>query len=187
MVPCSASCPCPLSLLSLATVLWLPDLIGAAHALSLATAIIDQDILPSWRERTCSGTVVLGTVFGAIHNTGKDMVGSLLTSEGFQVHDPGVNVSARTFMEAIGNHETDILATSAFLTIIGREQKTVITSVEREGLRDNGRIMVSGGATTADFASRIGGDGYDLTAVGAVRLAEKLMRDGRGPDHARGV
>ena len=155
--------------------LWLPDLVGAADALQAAMPIIEEEIKRTGAKRESLGTVVAGTVFGDIHSIGKTMVCTLLTAEGFKVHDLGVNIKAEQFVEAIDKYNADILAMSALMTMTAPEQKKVIEHLKKEGLRDKVKIMVGGGAITEDFAREIGADGYDPTAPGAVKLARKLI------------
>ena len=155
--------------------LLLPYLVGAADALQAAMPIIEEEIKRTGAKRESLGTVVAGTVFGDIHSIGKTMVCTLLTAEGFKVHDLGVNIKAEQFVEAIDKYNADILAMSALMTMTAPEQKKVIEHLKKEGLRDKVKIMVGGGAITEDFAREIGADGYDPTAPGAVKLARKLI------------
>jgi len=155
--------------------LWLPDLVGAADAMQAAMPIIEEEIKRTGAKRESLGTVVAGTVFGDIHSIGKTMVCALLTAEGFEVHDLGINIKAEKFLEAVKNYKPDILAMSALMTMTAPEQKKIIGYLKEKGLRDKIKIMVGGGAITEEFAKDIGADGYDPTAPGAVKLAKKLL------------
>ena len=155
--------------------LFLPDLVGAADALSSATPIVEAEIARTGAKTERMGTVVIGTVFGDIHTIGKTMVATLLQAEGFTVHDVGINVTAEQFVEAVRTHKPDILAMSALMTMTAPEQRKVINSLESEGLRDSLKVMVGGGAISQEFADGVGADGYDPTAPGAARLARRLM------------
>lgn len=103
------------------------------------------------------------------------MVCTLLTAEGFEVHDLGVNIKAEEFLEATKKYNADILAMSALMTMTASEQKKVIEYLKKEGLRVKVKIMVGGGAITEEFAKDVGADGYDPTAPGAVKLARELI------------
>ncbi len=157
--------------------LWLPDLAGAADAMSSAMPIIEEEIKRSGAKRVSLGTVIVGTVFGDIHSIGKTMVCTLLTAEGFEVHDLGVNIKAEEFLEATKKYNADILAMSALMTMTASEQKKVIEYLKKEGLRNKIKIMVGGGAITEEFAKDVGADGYDPTAPGAVKLARRLTEN----------
>jgi len=155
--------------------LWLPDLVGAAAAMTSAMPIIEEEIKRVGAKRESVGTVVIGTVYGDIHTIGKTMVATLLTADGFAVNDLGINVTAESFVQGIAENKADILAMSALMTTTAPEQRKIIETLKREGLRDKVKIMVGGGAITQDFADSIGADGYDPTAPGAVKLARRLV------------
>lgn len=154
--------------------LWLPELVGAAAAMEAATPIIEEEINRIDAKRDSLGTVVIGTVYGDIHTIGKTMVATLLTADGFVVNDLGINVSAEGFVMGIKRYHADILAMSALMTTTAPEQRKVIEILKSEGLRDEVKIMIGGGAITQEFANSIGADGYDPTAPGAVSLARRL-------------
>jgi corrinoid protein of di/trimethylamine methyltransferase len=156
--------------------LWLPDLVGAASAMQAAMPIVEEELSKSGVKRESLGRIIIGTVFGDIHNIGKDMVAALLTAGGFEVHDLGVNVPADKFVKAVDKYEADVVAMSALLTTTASEQRKVIQMLKDKGIRDRIRVMVGGGAITANFAREIGADGYDPTAPGAVELARQLIR-----------
>ena len=155
--------------------LWLPDLVGAADAMTSATPIIEEEIKRRGITRESLGTIVIGTVYGDIHTIGKTMVATLLIAEGFVVNDLGINVTSERFVEGIKKYKADILAMSALMTMTAPEQRKVIETLKKEGLRDKVKIMVGGGAITQEFANSIGADGYDPTAPGAVKLACGLI------------
>ena len=155
--------------------LWLPDLVGAAGAMQSAMNVLEAEIKRIGAERRSLGTVVIGTVFGDIHNIGKDMVSTLLIAAGFEVHNLGVNIKAEEFIDAIEEHSADILAMSALLTTTATEQQKVIDALKDKGIREKVKVMVGGGAITEDFAKSVGADGYDPTAPGAVKLARSLV------------
>jgi len=155
--------------------LWLPDLIGAADAMTSATPIIEKEIKRRGITRESLGTVVIGTVYGDIHTIGKTMVATLLIAEGFVVNDLGINVTSERFVEGIKKYKADILAMSALMTMTAPEQRKVIETLKKEELRDKVKIMVGGGAITQEFANSVGADGYDPTAPGAVKLARRLI------------
>ena len=155
--------------------LWLPDLIGASETMSAATVIIEAEIKRTGAKQESLGVVVIGTVFGDIHDIGKNMVGTLLKAAGFQVYDLGINIQAEEFVKAITQYNAEVLAMSALLTTTAAEQKKVIDLLVEKGLRDKVKVMVGGGGITQDFAESIGADGYDPTAPGAVNLAMSFV------------
>lgn len=155
--------------------LWLPDLIAASETMSAATVILEEEIRRTGATKKSLGVVVIGTVYGDIHDIGKNMVATLLKAAGFEVHDLGINIQAETFVKAIVDYNAQVLAMSALLTTTASQQRKVIELLTENGLRDSVKIMVGGGGISKDFADSIGADGYDPTAPGAVNLARRFV------------
>ncbi len=154
---------------------FLPELVGAADAMQSAMPIIEAVIDEQGKERESAGKVVVGTVAGDIHNIGKTILCTLLTADGFEVIDLGIDVPNEKFLTVVKDEKPDLLAMSALLTITAQEQKNVIEALMREEIRDDVKIMVGGGAISEQFAEKIGADGYDPTAPGGVTLARRLL------------
>jgi len=157
--------------------LGLPDLIGAAEAMQSAMPILEQGIKRHRGKAINSGTVVIGTVLGDIHTVGKALVAVLLKVAGFKVYDLGVDVKTDQFLEGIDTYRPDILAMSTLMTTTVIEIGKVIDALKENGIRDNVKVMVGGGAVTGDFANHIGADGYAATAASAAEVAKKLVGD----------
>lgn len=155
--------------------LFLPELIAAAEAMSRATAPLEEEIQRQGKKKESLGTVLIGTVYGDIHDIGKNMVATMFKASGFQVIDSGVNVKADAFIEAVREKDPDILALSALLTTTAREQKKIIQSLQEHGIRDSVKVIVGGGGITRQFAESIGADGYDATASGAIVLGKRVL------------
>ena len=119
--------------------------------------------------------MVIGTVYGDIHNIGKDMVATLLRAAGFVVEDLGINVSRDKFVDAVRRHRPDVLAMSALMTTTVTGMRDVIEGIKEADLRDKVKVIVGGAPVTEDYAQRIGADGYDPTAPGAPKLAKRLL------------
>ncbi len=152
----------------------LPDVVVAAFAMKSAIPIVEGEIKRTGKRVGALGTVVIGTVFGDIHDVGKTMVAMLLKARGFRVIDLGINVAVEQFVKAVRECRPDVLAVSALMTVAAPEQAKIIQALADEGLRDRVRIMVGGGAITRKFAEHIGADGYEPSARGAVELAWRL-------------
>jgi methanogenic corrinoid protein MtbC1 len=154
---------------------WLPELVGGGAALQKAMNILEKEFKNKGEKRESLGRVVLGTVLGDIHNIGKNLVGSLLTANGYEVIDLDVNVSADKFLGAVTEYNPDILALSALMTTTSSEMNKVIMTLKSSGLRDKVKVIVGGAAITQRFAEEIGADGTSPTAPGAVELVQKMM------------
>ncbi len=157
--------------------IFLPDLMASAEAMRTAMAALEPEMKKSGSEREMAGIVVLGTTKGDIHEIGKSLVGTLLTAHGFCVHDLGVDVSGEKFAAKAGELNADIVGVSALLTTTMRNQRGVIESLEKAGLRSQVKVMVGGAPVTRSWAQEIGADGYAKDAMTAVALARELMHD----------
>ncbi|MBC8421425.1 MAG: cobalamin-dependent protein [Actinobacteria bacterium] len=155
--------------------LFLPDLVCASEVLKKAFPIINTEIEKRGEKAKSLGKVVLGTVFGDIHNIGKDMVSTLLYAAGFEVIDLGINVKSEDFLKAVREESPDILAMSALLTTTSAEQKNVIEGLIKAGLRDKVKIIVGGSPINQEFADLIGADGYGATAPEGVKMVKRFL------------
>ncbi len=116
-----------------AKILFLPDVVIAAEAMKKATAILEPEMARRGSERTVAGRVVLGTVKGDIHEIGKSLVGTLLSANGFEVHDLGVDVPFAKFAEKAREVNADIVGVSALLTTTMTGQQSVIEALDDLG------------------------------------------------------
>ena len=153
---------------------FIPEVLLAARAMNLAVETLEPYLAESGGLSE-QKTIVLGTVFGDLHDIGKNMVATMLKGAGFKVIDLGINVPAAKFVEAIKEHKPELLGLSALLTTTMPEMTNAIASVVESGLRDKVKIMVGGAPINAKFANDIGADGYSADAGDAVILAKKLV------------
>jgi corrinoid protein of di/trimethylamine methyltransferase len=153
---------------------FLPELIIGAEAMKKALAILEPAMVGD-QSREVVGRVVLGTVEGDMHEIGKTLVGTMLTANGFQVYDIGVDKTADDFVSAAEENNADIVGTSALLTTTMLQQKKVIEALAAADLRNKVKVMVGGAPVTESFAAEIGADGYAEDAISAVDLAFRLI------------
>ena len=152
----------------------LPDVVLAASAMKEALPIIEANIELEQKQELVVGTVVIGTVYGDIHDIGKTIVAMLLRARNFRVFDLGVSVTPEQFVEAIHQFKPDILALSALTTASSLELDPVIKLLAEKGVRRKIKLLVGGGAISEEYARRIGADGYHVSAQGAVEMAWHL-------------
>ncbi len=153
---------------------FLPDLIIGGEAMKDALAILEP-ALAAGQEREVAGRVVLGTVKGDLHEIGKTLVGTMLTANGFQVTDIGIDKPASEFVAAVKEANATLIGASALLTTTIPEQQKIIEALEEAGLRDQVKVMVGGAPVTQAWADKIGADGYAEDAIAAVTVAKKLV------------
>ena len=122
------------------------------------------------------GTIVMGTVKGDVHDIGKNLVNIMFEGAGFHVIDLGVQVAPEKFVDAVREHQPDIVGFSAFLTTTMPMFKANINALQKAGIRDKVIVMVGGAPVTQEYADAVGADGYASDASTAVRLAKDLIQ-----------
>ena len=153
---------------------FLPELIMGADAMKAALEILEPALVGN-QQREVVGRVVLGTVAGDLHEIGKTLVGTMLTANGFDVIDIGVDKSTDEFIAAVKEHNAEIIGASALLTTTMLQQKVLVQALEEAGLRNQVKVMVGGAPVTDSFAKEIGADGYAEDAISAVDMAMRLI------------
>jgi corrinoid protein of di/trimethylamine methyltransferase len=165
--------------------MFLPDMMLAARAMKAALAVLEPALAAQSSERRVRGRVVIGTVKGDIHEIGKNLVGTMLSASGFEVHDLGVDVAVERVVDKAREVNADIVGVSALLTTTMTGQRAVVAALDAAGLRPGVKVIVGGAPVTRAWAAEIGADGYSEDAVGAVALASRLM--GETADAAAGA
>ncbi len=120
------------------------------------------------------GTVVLFTVKGDVHDIGKNLVGTMLSTSGFNVIDLGVDVPKEKVVEAVRENSAQAIGMSVLLTSMVGSISDVVSALSAAGLRDNVKIAIGGACTTQQLADKMGVDALGRDAVEAVRIFESL-------------
>ncbi len=110
---------------------FLPELVMAGEAMKSAVAVLEPAMKAAGTQRQILGKVVLATVEGDIHEIGKSLVGTMLTSSGFEVYDLGVDVPTADLIAKAKEVDADIIGLSALLTTTMVKQKEVIDEVTK--------------------------------------------------------
>lgn len=152
---------------------FLPQLIGAAGAAQAAFEVIKQTLCETQGETVSSGTIVLATVKGDIHDIGKNIVKILLENYGYRVLDLGRDVPEETVADAVEREHVRLCGLSALMT-------TTLPSMERTIalLRERCpwcRVVVGGAVLTAEYAAKIGADFYAKDAKATVDAAKQVF------------
>ncbi len=154
---------------------FLPEVVASAEIFKQSNALVEPALFATRSDEEVGFLVVMATVKGDLHDLGKNMVGAMLRTSGFEVHDLGKDVSADTIVQTIRERKPRIVGLSALLTTTVPYQEVVIRTLEKEGLRDAVRVMVGGAPVTPEWAEKIGADGYANNAPEAVEIARKLV------------
>jgi 5-methyltetrahydrofolate--homocysteine methyltransferase len=156
--------------------MFLMELILGGEAMKAGLEVLKPEIAKQRKELTGSGMVILGTVEGDMHDIGKSVVNAMLTAEGFDVTDLGVDVPDQVFVNKTKEIKPHILGLSALMTTTRTKQKDVIDALKRAQLRNAVKVMVGGATVTPEWASEIAADGYGEDAVDAAKKAKELVK-----------
>jgi 5-methyltetrahydrofolate--homocysteine methyltransferase len=153
---------------------YLPEILIAARAMRSGTEKLQPHLTAADVQK--KGTVVVGTVEGDMHDIGKNLVKMMLESNGYDVHDLGVDVSADTFAAEAKSTSADIVATSALLTTTMTMIPSISKALETAGVRSKVKMLIGGAPITRQFADEIGVEGYADDCASAVDEADRLMK-----------
>lgn len=153
--------------------MFVPEVLMSAKAMNAAMEIVKPLIADN--DMPTSGTIVIGTVKGDLHDIGKNLVAMMLESAGFKVINLGIDIAPEKFVDAIKEHQPDIVGLSALLTTTMAAMKDTIEVIAEAGLRDRVKIIVGGAPITHEFAEKIGADGFAPDAAAATDLCRQLL------------
>jgi methylmalonyl-CoA mutase cobalamin-binding domain/chain len=156
---------------------FVPEMLIAGRAMTGALDLLRPLLAATDAEPI--GTFLMGTVKGDVHDIGKNLVDIMLEGAGFKVVDIGVQVTPDAFVDAIREHDPDVVGFSAFLTTTMPMFKVNIEAIEKAGLRDDVIVMVGGAPVTQEYADVVGADGYAADAAGATKKAKQLLEQRR--------
>ena len=159
-------------------ILFVPEVLMAAKAMKAGMALLKPLLAESGAPKM--GTMEIGTVKGDIHDIGQNLVSMMMEGAGFEVVNLGINNSVETFIEAIQEHNADLLGLSAMLTTTMTYMRIVIDGLKENGLRDDVVVLVGGAPLNHDFAEAIGADAYCKDAAVGVEKSKEFMAIRKG-------
>ncbi|MBL7114921.1 MAG: corrinoid protein [Kiritimatiellae bacterium] len=152
---------------------YVPEVLIAARAMKAGMEVLQPHLASSGVEPT--GTAVIGTVKGDLHDIGKNLVCMMLEGAGFKVIDIGIDVPAEKFVEAVQESGATVIGVSALLTTTMTNMRAVVEAVKASDVADKVKIMIGGAPVTQAFCDEIGADGYAPDAASAADLAKSLI------------
>lgn len=151
---------------------FLADMIMAAEAFKEGMDVLTPHIK---KEGSRKGVIVMGTVKDDVHDLGKNVVSTLLASEGYDVYDLGIDVPAEEFVKKAKEVDADVVGLSALLTTTMERIPEVIEVFKKEGLRERVRIIIGGRPITPEFAEEVDADAYCEDAIKALEIVRELL------------
>ena len=154
--------------------IFVPEMLVAARAMKKGVEVLKPHLASG--EAGANGKVILGTVAGDLHDIGKNLVGMMIESAGFELIDLGVDVPTEKFLSAVKETEgVRIVALSALLTTTMPAMRATVKALNEMENRSNFKVLVGGAPITEDFAKEIGADAYSPDAASAANTAKALI------------
>lgn len=156
--------------------IFVPEMMIAARTMQTGLEIIKPLMSQETSETQKLGTVVIGTVFGDLHDIGKNLVVLMLESSGFQVHNIGENIPPEQFVEKARELNADVVGMSSLLTTGDPYVKATVEAFKKSDMAGRIKVMCGGAAVTRKYALEVcGADGHAADAVSAVNICREFM------------
>lgn len=152
---------------------FLPELVFGAKMVKEALTELEK-LMPGQNVEKL-GKFIMGTVAGDIHDIGKDLVVTMLSTRGIEVIDIGVDCPVDKFIDAAIEHKADIIGASCLLTMTLPELKKLAERMQERGVRDDFKFVVGGAAVSQEYADMIGADGYGADLKEAVDISLSFL------------
>ena len=138
---------------------YLADLMLAAETMKVALEVLKPSLASSEKVKE-KVKIIIATVKGDNHDIGKNLLGILLMSEGFEVIDLGKDVDAEAIVEKIKETGASIVGLSSLLSMTVPQIEVVHEALKKAGLRDKVKLIVGGAPLSMDLAKQFGADDF---------------------------
>ena len=159
----------------------LPFVLKSAEVMKAAVAHLEQYL--DQAEGAQKGVVVLATVFGDVHDIGKNLVKTILANNGYTVHDLGKQVPVDVVIDKAVEVNADAIGLSALLVATSQQMARAVETLQRRELALP--LLIGGAAINPEFAQRIaipeggtlykGGVYYCEDAFEALQVLEHIV------------
>ncbi len=159
---------------------FIADLVMAGEILKTVSDMAREKLRALGKAREVIGKFLIGTVEGDIHDIGKNIVITMAEAAGFEVIDLGVDIPPQKFVEAIKQHNPDIVGMSGLLTLAIESMKRTVDSIKEAGLRDKVKIIIGGGRVDQYACEYIGADAWTNDASQGVKIMLSWVKEKKG-------
>lgn len=149
-----------------------PNVLLSANCVGVAMDMLDPHLKEAGINRR--NKFVIATVRRDLHNIGPKVVEVMLKGIGYKTINLGTDVSANQILETAINHKVACIGLSALYTPAIGEMEHVINALEVAGIRSEIKVMIGGGATSAQFAEQIGADAHCEDAFQAIGVLKRM-------------
>jgi 5-methyltetrahydrofolate--homocysteine methyltransferase len=129
----------------------LPFVLQSAEVMKKTVGYLEQFM--DKVEGSTKGTIVLATVYGDVHDIGKNLVKTILSNNGYTVHDLGKQVPANTIIEKAQEYNADAIGLSALLVSTSKQMPLIVNELARRDLKFP--VLIGGAAINRKFGRRI--------------------------------
>lgn len=154
---------------------YLTELMLAGETIMAAFEVLKPRLVVI-NEKKRKEKVIICTVKGDHHDIGKNLLGTILMSSGFDVIDLGVDVDAATIVREVKLTGASIIALSSLLSMTIKEIEVTHEALIEAGLRKRIKIIVGGPSLNLELALRFGADDYANDVLSGVRHVKKLLK-----------
>ena len=152
----------------------IPDMLASAEAVGAAMEMLEPHLAKSGIKS--KGKILVATVKGDLHDIGKSIVSILLRGAGYTVKDLGNDIDPQAIVDAVKEERPEFLGLSALLTSTMVHMEDTIRALADSGIRDDVKVVIGGAPVSAEFAQRIGADGYGADGFQAIAVVESLNK-----------
>jgi len=156
---------------------FLTELVMAGEIFQQSVKILEP-LLKSREQVKSSGTVVIGTVKGDVHDIGKNIFVTLLKAAGYEVYDLGVDIPPKKFLEKVKEKNAEVVAYSGLLTVALESMKETTELLKSNGLRDKVKIIIGGLPVDEMWMKEAGADAYTDNAFEGVKIVNDWLKQG---------
>ena len=161
----------------------LPFVLKSAECMKAAVKELEKYLVRE--EGTSKGKLVLGTVYGDVHDIGKNLVKTIFVNNGYEVYDLGKQVPLQKFVEKINEVKPDAIGLSALLVSTSKQMQYFVEHSRKTNT--NIPILCGGAAINTNYINRIAKDGgiykpgvfYCNTMFEGLKTMDKLVSNER--------
>jgi methanogenic corrinoid protein MtbC1/uroporphyrinogen-III decarboxylase len=155
--------------------IFVPEMMVSAKAMQACVDLVKPHVKQAAAEAHLA-TIVLGTVFGDLHDIGKNLVKLLLESGGFRVVDLGENVPAERFVEEARKHQARVVGLSSLLTTGDPFVEQTVKAIRASDIAGAVKVVCGGAALTPKFVlETCGADAHAKDAADGLRKIKQLL------------
>jgi 5-methyltetrahydrofolate--homocysteine methyltransferase len=157
----------------------LPFVLKSAECMKAAVTELEKYLIRD--EGVSKGRVVLCTVYGDVHDIGKNLVKTIFTNNGYTVYDLGKQVPLQSIFEKINEVNADAVGLSALLVSTSKQMQYFVEYAKQNNMKIP--VLCGGAAINSSYINRIARDGgiyapgvfYCKTAFDGLKVINTLM------------